>query len=71
MILLDRVSKRFSSKDGERTAIEKLSLYIPGGTTVAVIGLSGAGKTTLFKLICGLLAPGEGRVRVNGVNPVK
>ncbi len=71
MILLDRVSKRFSSKAGERIAIEKLSLYIPGGTTVAVIGLSGAGKTTLFKLICGLLAPGEGRVRVNGVNPVK
>lgn len=72
MILLDQVSKRFVSPKGEeKTAIKKLSLYIPRGTTVAVIGLSGAGKTTLFKLICGLLAPSEGRVKVRGVNPVK
>lgn len=72
MILLDQVSKSFVSPKGvEKTAIEDLSLYIPKGITVAVIGLSGAGKTTLFKLICGLLAPSEGRVKVAGVNPVK
>lgn len=72
MILLDQVSKSFVlPKGGEKVAIENLSLYIPKGTTVAVIGLSGAGKTTLFKLICGLLAPNEGRVKVRGVNPVR
>ncbi len=72
MILLDQVSKSFPlPKGGEKLAIENLSLYIPKGTTVAVIGLSGAGKTTLFKLICGLLAPNNGRVKVRGVNPVR
>jgi len=71
MILLDGVSKSFSSGREEKTAIENLSMYIPKGVSVAVIGLSGAGKTTLFKLICGLLAPNTGRVKACGVNPVK
>ena len=71
MILLDQVSKSFSSGKEEKAAIENLSIYIPKGVSVAVIGLSGAGKTTLFKLICGLLAPNTGRVKTCGVNPVK
>jgi ATP-binding cassette subfamily B protein len=44
-----------------------VSLRIAAGEKVAVVGRTGAGKTTLARLMLGLLAPGEGRVRVDGV----
>lgn len=51
--------------------LKDISLNIPKGETVGLIGKSGAGKTTLIKLACGLLAPESGRVFTIGKNPVE
>ncbi len=52
----------------ERTfqALQNLSLEIPQGTTVGIIGSNGSGKSTLLKLIAGLHRPNSGSVDVNG-----
>jgi branched-chain amino acid transport system ATP-binding protein len=54
--------KRF----GGLTAVNGVSLSIPAGEIRAVIGPNGAGKSTLVGIICGRLAPNEGRVRYRG-----
>ncbi|MBJ3816966.1 peptidase domain-containing ABC transporter [Shimwellia pseudoproteus] len=46
----------------------KLDLAINPGESVAIVGPSGAGKTTLMKVLCGLFPPDSGRVEVNGVD---
>lgn len=51
---------------GRETALKNINLHIPKDTTYAIIGPSGCGKTTLLYTIAGLLAPGEGRIMVNG-----
>src|SRR6478609_4590397 len=62
MILLDRVTKRY----GTKTAVQELSLEIPAGELFAFLGPNGAGKTTTIKMMCGLLFPTAGRVRLGG-----
>ncbi|MDR3551600.1 MAG: ABC transporter ATP-binding protein [Clostridia bacterium] len=49
-------------------ALQDLSLDIDKGEKVAIIGQNGAGKTTMVKLINGLLKPTEGDIRINGKN---
>ena len=49
-------------------AIDDLSLEIPKGQWIALIGPTGAGKTTLANLILGLLAPTSGNILVDGLN---
>ena len=51
--------------------LSDITLNIPKGEIVGVIGASGAGKTTLIKLVCGLLAPDSGQVWTLGKEPVK
>jgi ATP-binding cassette subfamily C protein CydCD len=51
-----------------RTALEKISLVIPAGKITALVGASGAGKTTLTWLLLRFLIPKRGEIRVNGVN---
>ena len=51
--------------------LKDISLNIPKGETVGLIGSSGAGKTTLIKLACGLLAPEKGKIFTLGADPVK
>lgn len=62
MIELDQVSKRY----GTKTAVEGLNLHIAAGELFAFLGPNGAGKTTTIKMICGLLYPTTGTVRVGG-----
>ncbi|EKB5009666.1 peptidase domain-containing ABC transporter [Escherichia coli] len=45
-----------------------LSLSVAPGKSVAITGASGAGKTTLMKVLCGLFEPDSGRVLINGID---
>lgn len=62
MIELHEVSKTF----GTKTAVHRLNLQVEPGELFAFLGPNGAGKTTTIKLICGLLFPTGGSVRVGG-----
>lgn len=67
---LVHVEKKFQSKRGKRTNIVKaadnVSLRLDKGETVGIIGTSGCGKTTMIKIIMGLLKPDKGSVSVKG-----
>lgn len=51
---------------GRTSALSKVSLQVPEGGFVALLGANGAGKTTLFSIITGLYSPQEGQVSVKG-----
>jgi len=51
----------------EAPIMDKLSLDIPPGSFVAIVGPSGTGKTTLIRLLLGLLEPGAGKIVIDGV----
>lgn len=65
MIELRRVSKSFGSVQ----AVRELSLEVPAGELFCFLGPNGAGKTTTIKMLCGLLRPDSGTVRVGGLDP--
>jgi ATP-binding cassette, subfamily B, bacterial len=52
----------------ERTVLSGLSLFLPAGATVAVVGENGSGKTTLVKLLLGLYRPTSGAIMVDGAD---
>lgn len=56
----------FRYADGEPWVLKGCSLRIEPGEAVAIVGASGCGKTTLVKLLLGLLKPGEGSIRIGG-----
>jgi putative ABC transport system ATP-binding protein len=65
VIDLDRVTKQFAGKR-QVTALDEITLSIPKGELVSIIGPSGSGKSTLLNLIGGLDRPSAGVVRVDG-----
>ena len=52
--------------DGETKALERFDLSIPAGSNVALVGASGAGKTTVFNLILRFFDPDSGRILIDG-----
>lgn len=56
------------SYDGEKNAVENISLNIPSGSTVAFVGPSGSGKSTMANLISRFFDVSEGQVLVGGVD---
>jgi ATP-binding cassette subfamily B protein len=56
----------FRYPDTERWALRHISLAIPQGKSVALVGENGAGKTTLIKLLVRLYEPSEGRIVLDG-----
>ena len=64
LIQLDQVSVQF----GRQTVLRNISLAIPAGQTIAIIGESGCGKTVLMKTIIGLVTPSQGKVHFDGDN---
>ena len=57
----------YSYPGAEGAGVRGVSLTIPIGSTLGIVGTTGAGKTTLVDLLLGLLTPQEGRVRADGV----
>ncbi|OBS10516.1 ATP-binding cassette domain-containing protein [Acidihalobacter prosperus] len=70
-IVLDGVRKRFASGGRTVEALKGISLRIPRGRICGLIGPDGAGKTTLMRLISGLLRPDEGHIRVLDIDAVR
>lgn len=65
VIILDSVSKNYSSEGKNHKALDGISLKIEKGALIAVTGPSGSGKTTLLNLIAALDFPTEGEVHVD------
>jgi ABC-2 type transport system ATP-binding protein len=65
-VRLEGVSKNY----GSVAALKNLSCAIDPGEMFGLIGPDGAGKTTTIRLMCGLLRPDAGRLRVIGLDPV-
>ena len=63
-LIIDGISKRF----GEDQALDKISFSIEKGSLVVLLGPTGAGKTTLQRIIGGLEVPDEGRIVIDGVD---
>ena len=66
-ILIDNASYRFPGDSHD--TLHQISLTVVAGQHVAIIGPSGAGKTTMVDLILGLIHPDSGTVRIGGVEP--
>ena len=65
-ITFEDVSFRYP--DGDEDVLRHFSLHIPAGTTVAIVGETGAGKSTLVNLACRFFEPTEGRILIDGVD---
>ena len=66
MIELKNVTKIYGKKKNQFTALKNVSLTIPTGTSVAILGKSGSGKSTLMHAISGLDKPQKGQVIIDG-----
>ncbi|MES2307416.1 MAG: ABC transporter ATP-binding protein [Verrucomicrobiota bacterium] len=63
---LRNVSKGYTSSKGFTSVLKEVNLQIEEGEFVAIVGYSGAGKTTLISLLAGLIKPDSGQVLMNG-----
>lgn len=71
MIELKNVTKIYGKKKNQFVALNDVSLRIPTGVSVAILGKSGSGKSTLMHAISGLDRPQQGRVIIDGQDILK
>jgi ATP-binding cassette subfamily B protein len=65
-IEFDDVTFRYGTEPDETPALDSVSLHVPPGQTVALVGATGAGKSTLAKLVARFYDPQSGRVLIDG-----
>jgi ABC-2 type transport system ATP-binding protein len=68
LVTIQNLSKKFPS--AHTAAVDDLTVVIPTGKIVGLVGPDGAGKTTLIRLIAGLLLPTAGKITVAGYSTV-
>ena len=65
-LIMDHLSKQFKNK----IAVRQIDAVLSEGIYV-FLGANGAGKTTLLQMICGIIEPTSGEVKVNGENNIQ
>lgn len=65
MLIVKDVEKSY----GNKKVIDGLSFYVRQGECAGLVGLNGAGKTTVIRMLTGSLLPDKGTIRVNGLEP--
>ena len=69
VVRAEGLTRRFTGPDGRPlVALDRVSLSVPRGQLTARVGPDGAGKTTLMRMMAGLLAPDEGSLHVLGLD---
>ena len=69
VITIENASFTYPRKLGP--AISDVSMVVPAGRSVAIVGTSGAGKTTIIDVLLGVLPPDKGRVLISGLPPLE
>ena len=69
LVILEAVRKEFPK--ARQSALEGLSAVVRPGCITGLVGPDGAGKTTLMRLMAGLLVPTSGTIRVGGLDPIQ
>ncbi|GAA3683810.1 ABC transporter ATP-binding protein [Lentzea roselyniae] len=64
---IDLVDVTYRYPGSERTVLDGVSMHLPAGSVVALVGENGAGKSTLVKLLCDFYEPDGGEILVDGV----
>ena len=67
MIELVNLSRSFGAND----AVHQLSLNVQQGTTLGLLGMNGAGKSTTLRMLMGLLRPDSGEARIDGLEVIR
>ncbi|MDR2983606.1 MAG: ABC transporter ATP-binding protein [Nocardiopsaceae bacterium] len=65
-IELTALTKQYRRGKGVLTAVSQVTLSVPPGQVIGLLGPNGAGKTTTIKMICGLILPTAGAIKLNG-----
>jgi ABC-type multidrug transport system fused ATPase/permease subunit len=65
---IELVDVSFRYPGAEKDTVTGLNLHIKKGEKLALVGVNGAGKTTIVKLICGLYRPTHGEIKINGIS---
>ncbi|MGV2293299.1 peptidase domain-containing ABC transporter [Trinickia sp. YCB016] len=68
---IEVVDVMYRYAEGERVVLDGVSFKIDAGESVAIVGPSGTGKTTLINLLLGVLSPTSGRIEVGGIDTSK
>lgn len=64
MLQIDHLCKNY----GKFRAVRDLTLHVPAGDLFGFVGPNGAGKTTTIRMVCGLMRPTAGRIKINGMD---
>lgn len=66
IVELKNINYAYHTPEGETQALSDISFSVSAGEFVAIVGPSGCGKSTLLSIICGLIEPENGNVRLDG-----